>query len=183
MDQGRDAWNEPSFTELGALCDAGSDHLSCRYPWACGGATPCQPLHATMSMDDGRISALRMPVVSPTGDHGFMYPDPDARLSGGYDIDGHMVNLVGWFFRSGGRELPQEVCMNVHPATVIPTCVETVCSPGMPDEEAQSCESDEDCMARYPLGVPHPEDPAYAPRNLADPADADHHVCAWIEEL
>lgn len=183
MDQSTDAWNEPGFAELGALCAAGSDHLSCRYPWACGGETPCQPLKAQKALDDGRISALRMPVVSPTGDHGFLYPDPDARLSGGYDIDGHMVNLVGWFFRSGGRELPQELCMNVHPATVIPTCVDEVCTPGPAAGDAAACVSDEDCATLYALGVPHPEDPAYAERDLADPSDADRHVCAWIEEL
>ena len=183
MDQSSDAWNEPGFGELGALCAAGSDHLSCRYPWACGGDTPCRPLQADRVMDDGRISALRLPVVSPTGDHGFMYPDPDARLEGGYDIDGHMVNLVGWYFRSGGRELPQELCMNVHPSTVIPTCVDEVCTPGPAQGEAATCFTDADCANLYALGVPNPEDPAYQPRDLSDPSDADRHVCAWIEEL
>ena len=134
-------------------------------------------------MNDGRVSALRMPVVSPTGDHGFLYPDPDARLSGGYDIDGHMVNLVGWFFRSGGREIPQELCMNVHLSTVIPTCVNDVCTPGPAEGDAAACLNDEDCANLYALGVPNPDDPAYAPRDLADPSDADRHICSWIEEL
>ena len=183
IDQGTDAWNEPGFGELGALCAAGSDHLSCRYPWACGGETPCQPLHANLVMNDGRLSALRMPVVSPTGDHGFLYPDPDARLSGGYDIDGHMVNLVGWYFHSGGREIPQELCMNVHLSTVIPTCVNDVCTPGPAEGDAAACLNDEDCANLYALGVPNPDDPAYAPRDLSDPSDADQHICSWIEEL
>jgi hypothetical protein len=181
LDQGQDAWNEPGFSELGELCAGGSEHLSCRYPWACGGDNaPCAPLKATFEMSDGRKSALRMPVVSPTGDHGFLFPQPEARLTGGYDIAGHMVNLVGWFFRSGGRELPEELCMGVHPSSIMSACVESLCVPGVPDEDALACEADSDCVEAYPLGVPNPEDPAYAAR---DDNNADSHLCSWIEEL
>jgi hypothetical protein len=183
LDEGRDAWNEPDFAELGRLCGGGSDHLSCRYPWTCAATQSCKPLRANKVMEDGRISAMRMPVIEPTGAHGFMYPNPEARLNGGYDINGHMVNLVGWYFRSGGRELPQEICMNVHSATVVSTCVEEVCTPGNPGDDLVPCAVDADCMAVYPLGVPHPEDPAYAPRDLNNPADAENHICSWIEAL
>ena len=131
-------------------------------------------------MPDGRISALRMPVVNPTGEHGFMFPDPDARLSGGYDMDAHMVHQVGWFFRSGGTDLPIERCMGVVPSTVRPSCVEGLCAP-FEGDEAATCESDDDCTAAYPLGVADPNDPAYAEPNPEDPEDIHNHTCAWLE--
>jgi hypothetical protein len=208
LDLSRDAWNEPDFAELGALCAGDSGHLSCRYPWPCG-AGGCAPLRLEHGHPDGRRSALRVPVVAPQGDHGFLFPDPAARLGGGFDIDGFMVNLVGWFFHSGGKELPLEVCMNVVPGTVQASCVR----PRACTDDASNCATDEDCaegvacvteieglcsapagadpvvctddaicQTTYPLGIPDPTDPAYSP--LSDePASVDTHVCSWIAEL
>jgi hypothetical protein len=207
LDQRRDAWNEPDFAELGALCAGDSDHPSCTYPWPCAG--DCQPLRLDRVHDDGRRSALRIPVVNPDGDHGFLFPGPNARLDGGFDIDAYMVNLVGWFFYSGGKELPVEVCMNVVPSILHSACVrprtctddasactidddcadgiacvteaQGVCS-GAAGTEPINCRDDDVCLAAYPLGIADPADPAYTPVT-EDPASIDTHVCSWIAEL
>jgi hypothetical protein len=208
LDQSHDAWNEPDFGELGTLCAGGSDHPSCKYPWPCGGEG-CAPMRLEHVHDDGRRSALRIPVVSPQGEHGFLFPDPEARLSGGFDIDGFMTNLVGWFFHTGGREIPTELCMGVVPSTVQASCIR----PRTCTDDASACATDEDCadgvacvteaeglcnapvgdlpvpcndddlcLDAYPLGVPDPSDPAYTPRS-DDPASVNTHACSWISEL
>ena len=125
LDMRRDRFHAPDFEELGVLCKGDTSHPSCRYAWSCGDANnPCKPLREFTGqlLADGRTSALRVPMLNVEGQHGFLYPEPDRRLNGGFDTYGFMVNLIGDFFASGGKSLRQEVCMNVIPATIVSTC-------------------------------------------------------------
>lgn len=64
------------------------------------------PLRITRRTSDG-ISAVRMPYMQPTGQHGFGSPSPDKT----FDIDSYMHNMLGHYGRSGGKELVEDLCL------------------------------------------------------------------------
>ncbi len=53
------------------------------------------------------ISAMRVPYLLMEGSHGFVVPAPYKI----YDIDQHMINMVGRFFQSHGKELWDHPCL------------------------------------------------------------------------
>lgn len=216
LDMRRDSFNAPDFAELGALCKTGASHPSCRYAWPCGDeGTPCRPLRdfTGQQLADGRTGALRVPMLNIEGQHGFLYPEPDRRLNGGFDTYGFMVNLTGSFFASGGKVLRQEACMNVVPATIVSTCDfpfaceadGAACDTPGPDGcgEGNACLQAEEGTCNTgvsPAGEPVScdDDATCAlafPYGVLDPSDPaqtpvgadqesiDNHVCDWIENL
>ncbi|MBF94263.1 MAG: hypothetical protein CMH58_03775 [Myxococcales bacterium] len=216
LDMRRDRFHAPDFEELGVLCKGDTSHPSCRYAWSCGDANnPCKPLREFTGqlLADGRTSALRVPMLNVEGQHGFLYPEPDRRLNGGFDTYGFMVNLIGDFFASGGKSLRQEVCMNVIPATIVSTCTYplTCEADGSPCDspgpegcgEGNAClQADEGICAtgasasETPVTCRNDETCALSfPYGVLDPNDPaqtpvgadqdsiDNHVCEWIKSL
>ena len=59
------------------------------------------------------VSALVMPYLKIDGEHGFELPDPNAQ----FDINTYMINMVGWYFYTGGREIRYDVCMATNSCT------------------------------------------------------------------
>ncbi len=47
------------------------------------------------------VSAMRIPYLEMEGAHGFVVPAPYKQ----YDIDQHMINMVGRYFQTHGKEL------------------------------------------------------------------------------
>lgn len=216
LDMRRDSFNAPDFKELGELCASGSQHLSCNYAWNCGsGDNACQPLRnfTGFPLADGRTGALRVPMLNVEGQHGFLYPEPERRLAGSFDSYAFMVNLTGSFFASGGKDLRQEVCMNVVPATISSTCLkplqcegtEDACETPGPDgcgegvaclqADAGTCDTGASDPGE-PVACDDDEPCAQAfPYGVLDPEDPaqeplgadqasiDSHVCDWIQSL
>ena len=67
-----------------------------------------QQLVRTVPLSDGTqaVSALLLPYLKRTGQHGFVNPQPDKP----FDMDQFMANLIGRFFETRGRELHFEPC-------------------------------------------------------------------------
>ncbi|MGZ6143795.1 MAG: hypothetical protein ACXWLM_10680, partial [Myxococcales bacterium] len=63
------------------------------------GASACDPAAPG-------VSALLIPYLNRTGQHGFRNPQPGKA----FDMDQFMANLVGRFFECRGRELHFEQC-------------------------------------------------------------------------
>ncbi len=64
------------------------------------------PFRATVKTKYG-VSAMRIPYVRETGDHGFFLPTP----SNNFDIDSFMANQIGYYFATGGTVLSDDVCL------------------------------------------------------------------------
>lgn len=73
------------------------------------------PLRLTVSTDTG-VAGMRIPYVKPTGDHGFETPNPSLQ----FDIHTYMVNLIGLYFRSQGKEIRDNVCLEDNSCKDIP---------------------------------------------------------------
>jgi hypothetical protein len=72
-------------------------------------ATTCAelpPLRATVRKDHG-VSALRIPALNPRGQHAIDLPDPSAT----FDPSTFVLNQIGLFLSSNGRELSDHVCL------------------------------------------------------------------------
>lgn len=70
------------------------------------GAPSEAPLRLTVETDAG-VSALRLPYPQTTGKHGFNEPDP----SQAFDVALFVVNQTALYFKSGGTELRDDVCL------------------------------------------------------------------------
>ncbi|MCB9689513.1 MAG: hypothetical protein H6735_31035 [Alphaproteobacteria bacterium] len=64
------------------------------------------PLRASRPTGTG-LSALRLPYVSTTGQHGFSYPDPTLA----FDINSFAINQIAGFLSSDGTELSDDRCL------------------------------------------------------------------------
>ncbi len=71
----------------------------------------CGPLRSTVERPDGGVSALRMPYMVEDGQHGFFIPSPQKSSAGGFDMDNFMINQIGRYFQTGGRELVDDPCL------------------------------------------------------------------------
>ena len=65
-----------------------------------------EPFGAPLDACEKR-SGFAMPYLLPTGEHGFFTPSPFKP----FDIDSYMINLMGRFFISNGRDLPEDPCL------------------------------------------------------------------------
>lgn len=70
------------------------------------GAPSETPMRATRTTSSG-VSALRLPYPQTTGKHGFSEPDP----SKPFDVALYVVNQTALYFKSGGTELRDDVCL------------------------------------------------------------------------
>jgi len=73
------------------------------------------PLRAQKKSAEG-LAALRIPLLAPKGQHGFILPKPAAT----FDNNTFMVHLVARYLTSGGKILPDEVCMEDESCSWIP---------------------------------------------------------------
>ena len=55
-----------------------------------------------------RHSALIMPYLQQTGQHGFDLPNPEDP----FDVDLYMINMIGRFFETRGTDLRYDICLN-----------------------------------------------------------------------
>ena len=62
------------------------------------------------------VSALSLPYISAGGDHGFYVPDP--RLV--FDINTYMINMIGRYFQTQGRQIDYRTCLEDNSCEYIP---------------------------------------------------------------
>ena len=72
-----------------------------------------QQLVRTVPLSDGTqaVSALLLPYLKRTGQHGFVNPQPDKP----FDMDQFMANLIGRWLETRGRELHFDACQAHEP--------------------------------------------------------------------
>jgi fermentation-respiration switch protein FrsA (DUF1100 family) len=87
-------------------CIDGQGSHSCTWPGDTSG-----PLE--MVRCDQGVSALVMPYLDEHGKHGFTVPEPNRQ----FDINTFMINMVGWYFYTGGKEIRYDVCMATNSCT------------------------------------------------------------------
>jgi hypothetical protein len=70
-------------------------------------------LTTDVTLTDGSTakSALLLPYMSRSGQHGFRNPQPDKP----FDMDQFLANLIGRWFETRGRELHFDVCQAHEP--------------------------------------------------------------------
>jgi hypothetical protein len=64
------------------------------------------PLRATVRFQGSAFGA-RFPYIEPHGTHGFYVPSPQKK----FDVDTYMINQIGWFFATNGREIVDDLCL------------------------------------------------------------------------
>ncbi|MFH1131963.1 MAG: hypothetical protein V1754_11550 [Pseudomonadota bacterium] len=64
------------------------------------------PLHLQINTPTG-LQAIRIPMLNPKGQHGFLIPTPEID----FDNNTFMIHMVARFFTSGGTELVDYLCM------------------------------------------------------------------------
>lgn len=87
-------------------CVDGAGEHGCTWPGDTEG-----PLDM-VSCEQG-VSSLVMPYLRITGEHGFALPEPHSQ----FDINTFMINMVGWYFYTHGREIRYDVCMATNSCT------------------------------------------------------------------
>lgn len=65
-----------------------------------------EPLRITRRTSSG-LSAVRIPFLSPEGQHGFGLYEPDAP----FDMPTYMHDMIGQFISTGGTQLIEDICM------------------------------------------------------------------------
>jgi hypothetical protein len=70
------------------------------------GAPSDDPLRSWKETDRGMVG-LTMPYISPTGSHGFSFPDPDAE----FDINTFSIYQIARYFQTGGEEITADLCL------------------------------------------------------------------------
>ncbi|MDF1566022.1 MAG: hypothetical protein P1V51_23510 [Deltaproteobacteria bacterium] len=67
-----------------------------------------EELRATVTDTRGKKHALRMPAILPSGDHGFLVPDPALP----FDVHSFMAHQISHYFATDGAELSDELCLH-----------------------------------------------------------------------
>ncbi len=83
------------------------------------GAPSNEPLRATREVD-GTVTALRLPYVNPTGQHGFGLPEP----SRAFDINTFAILQIATFLKDGGRAVNDDPCLATASCDWIPAVTE-----------------------------------------------------------
>jgi hypothetical protein len=100
------AWRRNAAGDDCTCRDSQGDH-SCGWPGDTEG-----PLD--MVRCEGGVSALVMPYMSVEGDHGFALPTPLIP----FDVNTYMINMIGYYFSTGGTELRYDLCLATNSCTV-----------------------------------------------------------------
>lgn len=69
----------------------------------------CEPLRLKVKTPYG-VSGLRIPYIYEDGEHGFFIPSPQ-KSHYGFDIDTYMINLIGRYFETDGKEILDDPCL------------------------------------------------------------------------
>jgi hypothetical protein len=77
--------------------------------------TLAPPLRITKAGPAG-VSAVRFPYLALEGAHTFLGPSPWRP----FDIERFLINQIGWYFRTGGRELTDDPCLADDSCTFFP---------------------------------------------------------------
>jgi hypothetical protein len=64
----------------------------------------------------GGITGMILPMVIPTGRHGFDTPDPSLP----FNLGAVLLNMLGRYVQTGGTELPMESCMESSSCSWVP---------------------------------------------------------------
>ena len=64
------------------------------------------PLRLTVPTHSG-VAGMRLPYIKTNGAHGFSNPDPERS----FDVHQYMINVLGVYFRSNGKELRDHLCL------------------------------------------------------------------------
>jgi len=63
-------------------------------------------LRITVKTESG-TSGMRIPYMSPFGQHGFAIPSPNKE----FDMDNYMINKIGRYFETRGTEIVDDICL------------------------------------------------------------------------
>jgi len=74
------------------------------------------PLRATVNTKTG-VAGMRIPYMKPTGQHGFDIPHP----RDDFDICAYMINLIGRYFQSRGKQILDDPCLEIYTVPVCPS--------------------------------------------------------------
>lgn len=64
------------------------------------------PLRVTVRTPTG-VSGMRIPYMSPFGQHGFNIPHPEKE----FNMDNYMINKIGRYFETRGQEIVDDICL------------------------------------------------------------------------
>ena len=98
-------WRRADDSEPCTCIDSTGEH-SCTWPGETEG-----PLE--MVRCEQGVSSLVMPYLRIHGEHGFALPVPHDQ----FDINTYMINMVGWYFYTQGREMRYDLCMATNSCT------------------------------------------------------------------
>ena len=103
----RTAAGEPVLFDIDDLDHGANVFGEPTLPSITGGKAPALRITVNATHPQGGKHGMRMPLVQRTGTHGFDAPRPHEA----YDINNYMNNLVHYYFYSGGREIPDDRCL------------------------------------------------------------------------